>query len=359
MQEMESADCRAMVGVVRVCTAPAGVVHVETRAVERIIQLAAGAANGTSLWLVPDWRTDDLCARDGIAATSDHVKTPEQTDDACASAARSVAERVAVLTAIYALLARLGAEQLNVHVVFDTQTVAHAPAVVRRSGFVCVIGVTSTCRSVIVDELVQWSKNVDANSKLEACGADEPLSNWFEYDAATCMDLPDRQYASVLVGGTFDHMHAGHRLLLSTSALISASKLVVGVSGAALLTRKKFAEQMQSFQQRRRFVADFLSNVGFSADDQASYAKSSGRQCEILELHVPEGTLYTDPDVDVLVASKETEAGALDVLKRRKELGLPMTTLIVVDLLYGSAAGSVADKLSSSALRASKAAVQK
>lgn len=39
------------------------------------------------------------------------------------------------------------------------------------------------------------------------------------------------QYDVVALGGTFDHLHAGHRILLSMSAWIAGSKVIVGITG--------------------------------------------------------------------------------------------------------------------------------
>lgn len=33
------------------------------------------------------------------------------------------------------------------------------------------------------------------------------------------------------VGGTFDHLHAGHKILLTMTAILSAKSMVVGVTG--------------------------------------------------------------------------------------------------------------------------------
>lgn len=36
----------------------------------------------------------------------------------------------------------------------------------------------------------------------------------------------------VAVGGTFDRLHAGHRLLLAAAALVSCQHVYIGVTGA-------------------------------------------------------------------------------------------------------------------------------
>ena len=36
------------------------------------------------------------------------------------------------------------------------------------------------------------------------------------------------------LGGTFDHLHAGHKILLSMAAWISQRKVIVGVTGSVL-----------------------------------------------------------------------------------------------------------------------------
>jgi nicotinic acid mononucleotide adenylyltransferase len=39
-------------------------------------------------------------------------------------------------------------------------------------------------------------------------------------------------YRVAVIGGTFDHLHAGHKILLSMGAWIAKDKLIVGVTGA-------------------------------------------------------------------------------------------------------------------------------
>lgn len=44
-------------------------------------------------------------------------------------------------------------------------------------------------------------------------------------------DSQPSTYPVVALGGTFDHLHAGHKILVSMGAWIAEEKLIVGVTG--------------------------------------------------------------------------------------------------------------------------------
>lgn len=39
------------------------------------------------------------------------------------------------------------------------------------------------------------------------------------------------QYKVVAIGGTFDHLHAGHKLMLSVTAMLASEKIICGLTG--------------------------------------------------------------------------------------------------------------------------------
>ena len=43
-----------------------------------------------------------------------------------------------------------------------------------------------------------------------------------------------RQYDHVALGGTFDHLHAGHRILLTAPTLIASHRIFNGITGYSL-----------------------------------------------------------------------------------------------------------------------------
>lgn len=51
-----------------------------------------------------------------------------------------------------------------------------------------------------------------------------------ETSSSTASNLPPFYPVSV-IGGTFDHLHAGHKILLSMAAYITSQKLIIGITG--------------------------------------------------------------------------------------------------------------------------------
>jgi len=57
--------------------------------------------------------------------------------------------------------------------------------------------------------------------------------NTNEVTTATIGRSKRPRYGIAAMGGTFDHLHAGHKILLSMAAWIAEEKLIVGVTGAS------------------------------------------------------------------------------------------------------------------------------
>ena len=175
------------------------------------------------------------------------------------------------------------------------------------------------------------------------------------------MNAPSSRHYSVAVGGTFDHLHAGHKLLLSMTALqvqnsTSSSAngepfLTVGITGDELLKNKKFRESIEDWDQRqnsvRTFLLDFLQfiqpshilkqtrNRPSSVSDGKEVVDilQSGLQIRYVEIFDPYGPTITDPAITALVISAETRAGGDAVNKKRQEKGWPILEVFEVDVL--------------------------
>jgi len=66
----------------------------------------------------------------------------------------------------------------------------------------------------------------------EICSSNDTKEN-NQYD-----EMDNELYESVVLGGTFDRLHKGHKILLSTAALKCTKKLTVGVTDISMLNCK-------------------------------------------------------------------------------------------------------------------------
>lgn len=143
------------------------------------------------------------------------------------------------------------------------------------------------------------------------------------------------RFDTVAVGGTFDRLHAGHRLLLTTAAWAAKKTLHIGVTGNALLQHKRHRDLIWSFEERSRCAASY-----------ANLVQPDIPRVLVSELTEPMGPTATDPSIGALVVSKETAAGAMKINDIRVVRGMEPMTIIVVNVL-----DTKDEKLSSSALR--------
>ena len=168
-------------------------------------------------------------------------------------------------------------------------------------------------------------------------------------------------HRSVAVGGTFDHLHAGHRLLLTMTALVldpveesDPSKkrfLTIGITGDDLLANKKYPEELEAWGERqgsvKRFLLEFLSSLSLKNMLKNSEIITnpqvrgreihdefwSGLQVRYKEIFDPFGPTITDPTITALIISGETRAGGKAVNDKRAEKAWQLLEIFEVDVL--------------------------
>lgn len=128
-------------------------------------------------------------------------------------------------------------------------------------------------------------------------------------------------YPVVALGGTFDHLHAGHKILLSMGAWITERKLIVGVTDDLLLRKKIHRDLLEPFSVRVEKSRSFLQL--FRPDLEYELAA-------LTDVYGPTGW---DPDIQALVVSKETLSGAAAIGKERARKSLPALQTFVIDVI--------------------------
>lgn len=200
--------------------------------------------------------------------------------------------------------------------------------------------------------------------------------------SATAPSNPSHQkHLDVAVGGTWDHLHIGHKLLITMTMFAvdedsrsEERSATIGITGDQLLLKKKHAELVESWSERQKAVATFFNAiVDFSnpatsgqrhvsiRDDPVPNGKSmdvhypNGLIVKCTEIQDPFGPTITEERLSALVLSAETRAGGKAVNDKRKELGWKELDLFEVDVLDADEEGQTKEgfdnKISSTAIR--------
>ena len=138
------------------------------------------------------------------------------------------------------------------------------------------------------------------------------------------------------LGGSFDHLHDGHRFLLETAAKL-ANHMTIGLTTDEMIKHKNYYEKIQSYDLREELLRNFLEKGLLLAPDSFT----------IFPLSDPYGPTLTDAKIDAHISSEETHENAIKINKMRIERGLPPMVLIIIPLV----SDSKGEKISSTNIR--------
>ncbi len=128
-------------------------------------------------------------------------------------------------------------------------------------------------------------------------------------------------YNLVVVGGTFDHFHKGHKALL-TKAFEIGKKVTIGIATEEIYKNKFLSQTIQSYSDRYKIVKKFTSK--YLVHD---------RDIDIIPFSEFTGGADKIKEIDAIVVSRETFPNALKINELRKENKLkPMMIVIVEDV---------------------------
>ncbi|MFH2111014.1 MAG: pantetheine-phosphate adenylyltransferase [Candidatus Bathyarchaeota archaeon] len=124
----------------------------------------------------------------------------------------------------------------------------------------------------------------------------------------------------VSVGGTFDVMHKGHWFLLEETFNVG-ERAIVGVTTEKFAASLKKQHEIDSYENRRRDVVEFLKEKGFL------------ERAEIVPLRDPFGPTIDSDILEGLIVSEETEVTAEVINKMRVEQGRKPLLIFVITMV--------------------------
>jgi len=142
------------------------------------------------------------------------------------------------------------------------------------------------------------------------------------------------KYRKVVVGGTFDRLHLGHKALLRRAFEVG-KYVYIGLTSDEMTKDKPYAEKILPYELRLSDLLKFLEVNTYS-------------NYRILKIHSAIGFTAEIKSLEAIVVSEETYKGALLVNKAREERGLKPLDIVVIGIVKSKLGG----KISSSLIRA-------
>jgi len=151
------------------------------------------------------------------------------------------------------------------------------------------------------------------------------------------------KYSEVVVGGTFDKLHAGHKILISISCLLTNKKIICGVADKALLKHKKYDKLIDDNYHRCQEVTKFINLF------------KSGLEVHVTPISDIYGPSVAEPGLQAIIVSHETKRGCDLINKKRIENKLNPLDIYIIETFSiideSLQNGDLSSKLSSTKIR--------
>ena len=129
-----------------------------------------------------------------------------------------------------------------------------------------------------------------------------------------------KKFGKVAVGGTFDELHRGHKVLLIKAFQIG-KRVLVGLCSDEFVEKLGKPHKTASYKERLRELSHFLRNLGVA------------EKAEIISLNNAFGPTVTDKCIEALVVSEETSATANKINEQRIKNGLKPLVIVAINMV--------------------------
>lgn len=135
--------------------------------------------------------------------------------------------------------------------------------------------------------------------------------------------MTPRHLKHVTVGGTFDHLHAGHKALIKHAFEVS-ERVSLALTTDRYIKQKPHAYALQTYNQRRRELEAFLTEQKLQ------------KRALIKPISSAVGFADLDHTLDGIIVTKETRQTAVKINAIRKKNGLRPLEIVTVNLVKSS-----------------------
>jgi len=124
------------------------------------------------------------------------------------------------------------------------------------------------------------------------------------------------RFKHAIIGGTFDHLHKGHVALI-TRAFEVADRVSIGITTSSMNQDKDFVDLIEDYDIRKRIIEDFLTIHNLLS------------RSTLIPIKDKYGSILTDPTIEAIIVSPETEKVAHQIVQERTNKGLKRIEIIV------------------------------
>jgi len=129
-----------------------------------------------------------------------------------------------------------------------------------------------------------------------------------------------KKFRKVAVGGTFDELHKGHKVLLMKAFEIG-ERVLIGLCTDEFARKLGKPHLTAPYAERLNELKAFLSGLGLMEN------------AEIIPLNDPFGPTLAQSCIEALAVSKETKATAVKINENRKKAGLPPLRIVTINMV--------------------------
>lgn len=130
------------------------------------------------------------------------------------------------------------------------------------------------------------------------------------------------QHNYAVLGGTFDHLHAGHTRILDF-AYHTADHVTIGVVGNDQIDTKSFSNILEPFHIRKESVLAYIQQNDWE------------KRTTIIQLSDIYGPAADDPKYDAIVVTRETRKNAVKINDVRRHNNLKPLSIVTIPLMKG------------------------